>query len=62
MCGFERNNFQGKKEREAESGDEASAINTEVARFFFVQLTKTGKNVPNDHRFYHRAIKYIKEL
>jgi hypothetical protein len=29
-----------------------------VARFFTVQHTKTGKNKPNDHKMYQRAIKY----
>jgi hypothetical protein len=30
-----------------------------VARFFFVQNTKTGKNIPNDHKIYQMAIKYF---
>jgi hypothetical protein len=30
-----------------------------VARFFFVQNTKTGKNIPNDHKIYQKAIKYF---
>jgi hypothetical protein len=29
-----------------------------VARFFSVQHTKTGKNIPNDHKIYQKAIKY----
>jgi hypothetical protein len=29
-----------------------------VARFFFVKHTKTGKNVPKEHKIYQMAIKY----
>jgi hypothetical protein len=31
-----------------------------VARFFFVQHTKTGKNIPNNHKIYQIATKYTK--
>jgi hypothetical protein len=31
-----------------------------VARFFLVQLTKTRKNIPNDHKTYQTATKYAK--
>jgi hypothetical protein len=30
-----------------------------VARFFSIQYTKTGKNVPNDHTMYLIAMKNI---
>jgi hypothetical protein len=30
-----------------------------VARFVFVQNTKTGKNILNDHKIYQMAIKYF---
>jgi hypothetical protein len=30
-----------------------------VARFFLAQNTKTGKNIPNDHKTYQMAIKYF---
>jgi hypothetical protein len=30
-----------------------------VARFFLVQNTKTGKNIPNCHKMYQMAIKYF---
>jgi hypothetical protein len=29
-----------------------------VARFVLVQDTKTGENMPNDHKIYHMATKY----
>jgi hypothetical protein len=31
-----------------------------IARFFLVQHTKTGKNVPNEHEMYRVVIKYPK--
>jgi hypothetical protein len=31
-----------------------------VARFFLVQNTKKGRNIPNDHKMYQIAIKYTK--
>jgi hypothetical protein len=31
-----------------------------VARFFLVQNTKTGKNIPNFHKLYQMSIKYSK--
>jgi hypothetical protein len=31
-----------------------------VARFFLIKHTKTGKNIPNGHKIYPRAIKYAK--
>jgi hypothetical protein len=34
------------------------AIRNRVARFFSVQLTKTGKNLPNSRKMYQMAIKY----
>jgi hypothetical protein len=34
-------------------------IRTRVARFFLVQNTKTGKNIPNDHKIYHMDITYL---
>jgi hypothetical protein len=30
-----------------------------VARFFLVQITKTGRNMPNDPKIYQMAITYI---
>jgi hypothetical protein len=35
-------------------------INTRVARFFLVQYTKTGKNIPNNHKISQMATKYTK--
>jgi hypothetical protein len=35
-----------------------ATVKTRVARFF-VQDTKTGKNIPNDHKIYQMAIKYF---
>jgi hypothetical protein len=35
---------------------------TRVARFFLVHDTKTGKNVPNEHKMYQMVIKYPKCL
>jgi hypothetical protein len=32
---------------------------TRVARFFLVQHTKTGENIPNDHKIYQIDIKYF---
>jgi hypothetical protein len=34
---------------------------TRVARFFLVQNTKTGKNIPNYHKLYQISIKYNKD-
>jgi hypothetical protein len=31
-----------------------------VARFFLVHDTKTGNNVPNEHKIYQMVIKYLK--
>jgi hypothetical protein len=33
------------------------AVENRVARFFLVRDTKTGKNVPNEHRMYQMVIK-----
>jgi hypothetical protein len=33
---------------------------TRVARFFLVQNTKTGKNIPNYYKLYQMSIKYNK--
>jgi hypothetical protein len=35
-------------------------VRLRVARFFLVHDTKTGKNVPNENKIYHRVIKYPK--
>jgi hypothetical protein len=35
-------------------------LECKVARFFFVHDTKTGKNVPNEHKKYQMVIKYPK--
>jgi hypothetical protein len=35
-------------------------LNDRVARFFLVQNTKTGKNIPNYHELYQMDIKYNK--
>jgi hypothetical protein len=37
-------------------------IQRRVARFFLVHDTKTGKNVPNEHKLYQMAITYPKCL
>jgi hypothetical protein len=34
-------------------------VGTRVARFFFVENTKTGKNIPNDDTIYQMTIKYF---
>jgi hypothetical protein len=39
-----------------------AALLTRVARFFLVHDTKTGKNVPNEHKMYQMVIKYPKWL
>jgi hypothetical protein len=33
---------------------------TRVARLFLVKRTKTGKNIPNDHKIYQIATKFSK--
>jgi hypothetical protein len=33
-----------------------------VARFFFVQRTKMGKHLPNDHKIYYMTTKYTYEM
>jgi hypothetical protein len=35
---------------------------TRVARFYLVQHTKTGKNIPNHHKIYHVPEKYIDQM
>jgi hypothetical protein len=35
-------------------------LTSRVARFFLVQHTKTGKNIPNNHKIYQLATKYTK--
>jgi hypothetical protein len=30
---------------------------TKVARFFSLQHTKTGENIPNEHKIYQKALK-----
>jgi hypothetical protein len=35
-------------------------LGSRVARFFMVQHTKTGENIPNNHKIYQMAIKYAK--
>jgi hypothetical protein len=35
-------------------------IASKVARFFLVQNTKTGENIPNYHELYQMSIKYNK--
>jgi hypothetical protein len=32
-------------------------LSSKVARFVFVQHTKTGKNIENDHKIYQMSIK-----
>jgi hypothetical protein len=34
-------------------------VRARVARFFLVQLTKTGENIPNDHKIYQMAVKHF---
>jgi hypothetical protein len=43
-------------------GYQSSPVSSRVARFFLVQHTKTGKNVPNYHKIYQMSIKYTKWL
>jgi hypothetical protein len=31
-----------------------------VARFFLVQIYQNGKNIPNDHKLYQKAVNYTK--
>jgi hypothetical protein len=40
--------------------DDEIVLETRVARFFMLQHTKTGKNVPNNQKIYQMAIKYAK--
>jgi hypothetical protein len=35
-------------------------VQNRVARFFLVQHTKTGENIPNVHKVYHLATKLTK--
>jgi hypothetical protein len=35
-------------------------VEARVARFFLVQQTKTGKNVPNDQKIHQIAIRFTK--
>jgi hypothetical protein len=37
-----------------------NGVSLRVARFFLVHDTKTGKNVPNEHKMYQMVIKYPK--
>jgi hypothetical protein len=37
-------------------------VRSSVARFFLVQLTKTGKSLTNDHKIYQMAMKHAKWL
>jgi hypothetical protein len=39
-------------------GKGRSVIVDRAARFFLVQYTKTGKNIPNDRKIYPMATKY----
>jgi hypothetical protein len=36
-----------------------TGLEIRVARFFLVQNTKAGKNIPNDDKIYQMAIKYF---
>jgi hypothetical protein len=44
------------------SGVDGAKLYLRVARFFLVHYTKTGKNVPNEHKMYLMVIKYPKCL
>jgi hypothetical protein len=35
-----------------------TGLGSKVARFFLVHYTKTGINVPNEHKMYQLVIKY----
>jgi hypothetical protein len=35
-------------------------LHSSVARFLLVQYTKTGENIPNNHKIYQKATKYTK--
>jgi hypothetical protein len=35
-------------------------LRARVARFFLVQICQNGKNVPNDHKLYQKAVNYTK--
>jgi hypothetical protein len=39
-----------------------SGTEARVARFFLVQHSKTGKNIPNDHKMYQIVIRYVHQL
>jgi hypothetical protein len=45
---------------ETEQSNYKAMPETRVARFFLVQDTKTGKNVPNEHKMLQMIIKYTK--
>jgi hypothetical protein len=45
----------GRQSREAQLF--VPALCTRVARFFLVQHTKTGENIPNYHKVYQMAVK-----
>jgi hypothetical protein len=44
------------------SGVDGAKLYLRVARFFLVHYTKTGKNIPNEHKMYLMVIKYPKRL
>jgi hypothetical protein len=51
---FSRKTVEAFKEKDAQV---KKWVPIRVARFFFVQNTKTWKNIPNDHKIYLMAIK-----
>jgi hypothetical protein len=51
--------WQEKKIRQKISSNEFE-FQIRVARFFLVQHTKPGKNIPNVHKIYQILIKYPK--
>jgi hypothetical protein len=47
-------------EKAGESYQGVAAQNFRVARFFMVQQTKSGKNIPNNHKIFDMYTKYTK--
>jgi hypothetical protein len=46
----------------ADGSSHVAQVGNWVARFFSVKVTKTGKNIPNDHKMYQMAVKYTYHL
>jgi hypothetical protein len=50
------------REKSGNPDRDGKANSARIARFFLVQRTKTGENIPNNHKIYHMTTKYTKWL